>query len=327
MPGASRTDDLSRLDLNLLATLDAVLTEASVTRAAERLRLSAPTVSGNLSRLRAHFGDPLLARTGNAYHLTPLARRLATVVPGVVEATIRVFSTEPAFDPRTSQRNFVLSGTDYSYAVIGTRVEHHARAAAPGVQFSFVQHLPGEDDVDSLRAIDGMIIPHGLATENIPHVDVYEDRWVALVSNGTPVAQNGLRMDDLRSLPWVATYRSRDAQTPIGRQLQTVGIIPTIDCVVESFLALPYFVAGTDRIAIVQERLVQRLTASGDLVAVALPFESLPIVGALWWHPMHTDDPGHEWMRAQFVSQSRFTRLIQDSEGSGELVSLSTARS
>ncbi|MFF2773169.1 LysR family transcriptional regulator, partial [Streptomyces bacillaris] len=66
---------MSRLDLNLLIALDALLTERSVTRAAERLRLSQPALSASLSRLRIHFGDPILARRGNTYELTPLALR------------------------------------------------------------------------------------------------------------------------------------------------------------------------------------------------------------------------------------------------------------
>ncbi|MDN8907652.1 LysR family transcriptional regulator, partial [Staphylococcus aureus] len=66
---------LSRLDLNLLVALDALLTERSVTRAAERLHLSQPALSASLARLRNHFNDPILARRGNAYELTPLALR------------------------------------------------------------------------------------------------------------------------------------------------------------------------------------------------------------------------------------------------------------
>src|SRR6478736_9807851 len=76
---------LSRLDLNLLISLDALITERSVTRAAERLHLSQPTLSASLARLRTHFGDPLLARRGNSYDLTPLAARLADQVPTVLE--------------------------------------------------------------------------------------------------------------------------------------------------------------------------------------------------------------------------------------------------
>lgn len=302
---SSRTDDLSRLDLNLLTTLDAVLAEGSVTRAAQRLRLSTPTVSGNLARLRTHFGDPLLARSGNSYHLTPLARRLAALVPSVVDATLRVFSREPMFAPASSTRNFVLSGTDYSYAMIGAKVERNARVVAPSVHFTFIQHLRSSDDANALGSVDGMIMPHGLAAHSLPHIDVYSDRWVALVAGDARFVSTGLQLDDLRRQPWVVTYRSRDAQTPIGRQLQTMGITPKIDCVVESFLALPFFIAGTERIAIVQKGLSGLLTASGDLTVLPLPFDALPIVGALWWHPMHNEDPGHEWMRSQFAAHSQ----------------------
>jgi hypothetical protein len=97
---ASRTKDhiavtdnspLSRLDLNLLISLDALLTERSVTRAAERLHLSQPALSASLSRLRTHFGDPILARRGNTYELTPFAVRLTEHTTTALDAARRVF--------------------------------------------------------------------------------------------------------------------------------------------------------------------------------------------------------------------------------------------
>lgn len=63
------------------------------------------------------------------------------------------------------------------------------------------------------------------------------------------------------------------AFTPAARQLQTLGIEPQVQMVVESFLALPFLVAGTDRIALVQSHLVPRLTSAGDVRAVPCPYD------------------------------------------------------
>ena len=70
-------EQLANLDLNLLVSLDALLQERSVSRAAVRLGLSQPSLSASLARLRQHLRDDLLDRVGNRYELTPLATQLA----------------------------------------------------------------------------------------------------------------------------------------------------------------------------------------------------------------------------------------------------------
>ena len=87
------------LDLNLLVYLEAVLEEHNVTRAGERLRVSQPAVSQALSRLRKHFDDPLLVRTGRVSELTPLARSLYDDVTMTCRLAARVFAAQAAFDP------------------------------------------------------------------------------------------------------------------------------------------------------------------------------------------------------------------------------------
>ena len=129
---------LSRLDLNLLVSLDALLTERSVTRAAERLRLSQPALSASLARLRNHFNDPILARQGNTYELTPLASRLAEHTGSALDAARRVFESQAEWDPSVSTREFAVYGSDYAFATIGRRVSVLAARRAPGVRFRFL---------------------------------------------------------------------------------------------------------------------------------------------------------------------------------------------
>src|SRR3954447_20955369 len=89
--------NLARLDLNLLVSLDALLQQRSVTRAAAQMGLSQPALSASLARLRRHFDDELLTRVGNEYRLTPLAVQLRELVRIAMTGVERVFTAQPEF--------------------------------------------------------------------------------------------------------------------------------------------------------------------------------------------------------------------------------------
>lgn len=289
---------LSRLDLNLLVALDALLTERSVTKAAERLHLSQPALSASLARLRTHFNDPLLARRGNAYELTALAIRLADHTSTALESARRVFESQAEWAPESSTREFSIYGSDYGFATVGAAASALAAERAPGVRFRFMLHSPTIiDEVETrLRSVDGLLIPHGFLTE-LPFLDLWRDRWMVVASADNERAAAGLTMELLAASPWVFTYQSRTAFTSATRQLQQLGIEPRVDAVVESFLSLPHFIAGTHRLGLIQSGLA---TAALGLDGIRLfdpPFDATPVLNALWWHPVHTHDPEHAWMR------------------------------
>ncbi|WP_322410285.1 LysR family transcriptional regulator [Microbacterium invictum] len=297
---------LSRLDLNLLVSLDALLTERSVTRAAERLHLSQPALSASLARLRTHFGDPILARRGNTYELTPFAVRLSEHTTSALEAARRVFESQATWSPEESTREFSIYGSDYGFVTVGSVVSRLAAERAPGVRFRFMLHNPTivDDAATRLRSVDGMIIPHGPISDH-PFVDLWHDDWTALVATGNDEVGDELTRGQLADLPWVMTYQTRSAFTSAGRQVQQLGIEPRIEAIVESFLAMSHFIAGTRRIGIIQKAIAHLATRAGGVRAVGLPFVPTPLTNALWWHPVHGRDPEHGWMRDLFVEAGR----------------------
>src|SRR5690349_8785376 len=104
--------NLAGLDLNLMVSLDALLQQRSVTRAAAAMGLSQPALSGSLARLRRHFDDELLTRVGNDYRLTPLAVQLKDLVRVALSGAERVFAAQPHFDPASSTRDFTILVSD-----------------------------------------------------------------------------------------------------------------------------------------------------------------------------------------------------------------------
>lgn len=289
---------LSRLDLNLLTALDALLTEQSVSRAAQRLHLSQPALSASLSRLRTHFDDPLLVRRGNAYDLSPLAVRLADHVSGTLESARRVFEIQSEWNALDSTREFSIYMSDYGMATIAPIASRLAKAEAPGIRFRFLLHNPAivEDAAARLRYVDGIVIPHGFLTD-LPFTDLWHDDWVVVASASHRAAQAGLVFDDLADAEWVFTYQTSTAFTSAGRQLQQLGFEPNIEVVVESFLALPQFVVGTNRLGMVQRATARLIQHFDDVVILEAPFDATPLSNAMWWHPVHAADPAHAWMR------------------------------
>lgn len=297
---------LSRLDLNLLVALDALLTERSVTRAAERLHLSQPALSASLARLRTHFNDPILARRGNNYELTPLALRLTEHTTTALEAARRVFESQATWSPRDSTREFSVYGSDYGFATVGTAVSKLAAERAPGVRFRFMLHNPSivDDASNRLRAADGMVIPHGYLTD-LPYADLWRDDWVVVASESNEAIGDELSMELLGQLPWVFTFQTRTAFTSAARQLQQLGIEPRVEAVVESFLAMPHFISGTNRLGLLQAGLAPLAKQVSGIRILEAPFDATPVVNALWWHPVHNRDPEHAWMRGIFEEAAR----------------------
>ena len=297
---------LSRLDLNLLVALDALLTERSVTRAAERLHLSQPALSASLARLRTHFNDPILARRGNNYELTPLALRLTEHTTTALEAARRVFESQATWSPRDSTREFSIYGSDYGFATVGTAVSKLAAERAPGVRFRFMLHNPTivDDASNRLRAADGMVIPHGYLSD-LPYVDLWRDEWIVVASESNEAIGDELSMELLGQMPWVFTFQTRTAFTSAARQLQQLGIEPRVEAVVESFLALPHFISGTNRLGLLQAGLAPVARQVSGIRILAAPFDATPVVNALWWHPVHSRDPEHAWMRSIFEEAAR----------------------
>jgi DNA-binding transcriptional LysR family regulator len=296
--------NLANLDLNLLVPLDALLRERSVTRAAASLGLSQPSLSSSLARLRRHFRDELLVRVGNSYELTPLAVQLRRRTEVALISVERAFAAEPTFDPATSQREYRIVASDYPMAVLGGQVGRMMAERAPGMRLRY-ERLTGDvvaGAPDTLRNIDALVLPHGFIT-GVPHLDLFSDTWMCLVSSDNSRVGDVLTIEDLNELPWVLTFHSATAFTTAAHQLRMLGVQMRVQVVVESFLVLPFLVAGTDRIGLVQAHLVPRLAA--DVRALPCPYDVVPLIEAMWWHPVYSADPEHAWLRAVFVEAGK----------------------
>ncbi|MEU2355425.1 LysR family transcriptional regulator [Streptomyces misionensis] len=294
----AETAHLHGLDISHVHALHALLSERSVTGAAQRLGRTQPTLSAALARLRRHFSDELLTRVGNHYQLTPFAEQLRPLAALAVSAVERVFAAEAEFDPATSERVFSIVSSDYGISVVGAALVARLQERAPGtcVRFEPVTPESLSRNPDFYRTLDGVLMPHGYI--DLPRqIDLYHDRWVCVVAADNPLVGDRLTMQDLNTLPWVTTFHDPLGRAPAWRQMELLGVTPRVCGIVDSFLAMPRLARAGQCIALVQNRLVEPIADSLGVRVLECPFDAVPLVEAFWWHPMYDGDSGHRWFR------------------------------
>lgn len=308
---------LANIDLNLLVILRELLREQNVTRAAERVGVTQPAASAALARLRRHFDDDLLERTRGGFVLSPLGRQLSGQIEPLCLGLERLFAPEPAFRPEDSRQEFTIMTMDYVLVALGERFSRALHDAAPQVRLH-VPVLKGSlpaDLVESLREMDGIIsAPKAeFKTEQIRGQELFRDRWVCVVDTANPVGDH-LELADLERMPWVIPNQPGGvypASSPLGPLLSRLSSQPRVAVRVDSYSATPYFVAGTDRVAVMQRRLAATFADRPDLRILECPGDPPPIVEVFWWHRRRTDDAAHTWLRSVLAEASRPLREEQ----------------
>lgn len=288
--------ELPALDLNLIVVLHALLEERNVTRAGERVGLSQPATSAALARLRRHFDDPLLERSGSHYALTPVAHGLRAELGDTVERLTRLLTAQPRFAPESSTRCFRVHCSDSVLTVLGPALVTAVHSAAPQVQLD-IRPVDAEiihDPHAVLGDTDALVMARGLLSD-LPSLDLYADRWVCVAWEGNTVTPAVLSAADVPRTRWIVPFGPSPLASPADAHLAALGLDRHSAVTVQSFTALGRLVIGTDLLALVHER-VLRTSPDVPLRRVTLPAPMPELHQAAWWHPSRQLDPGHRWL-------------------------------
>src|SRR5918992_3505931 len=176
---------MARPDLNLLLTLDVLLAEGSVARAAQRLRLSPSAMSRALARLRETTGDPLLVRAGRGLVPTPRALELRGRVGQLVQDAEAVLRPAETLNLKQLVRTFTLRTRDGFVENFGPDLIARVGKEAPGVRLRFLQKA----DKDSAPLRDGSVdLETGVVGETTgPELRaqaLFRDRFIGVVRKG-----------------------------------------------------------------------------------------------------------------------------------------------
>ena len=287
--------------MNLLVALDALLQEGSVTRAAERLGLSAPAMSHALARLREQLDDPVLVRAGRSMVPTPRADALRPRVRTLVAEAHALMSKERAFAAADLEQVFRVHATDHVLAVLGPTIDRMAAAEAPRVALRFLPNTA--DDAVQLRQGD-VDLAVGIYGELPPEIRIRQlltDRFVCVVRADHPTVGRRMTLDRFVALEHIQIAPRGRPGSYLDDMLAQRGRRRRIARQVPYFLAGLLLVAQTDYVLTVSERIAAALGARLGLRTLAPPLALKPYALSLIWHPRMDGDPAHRWLRALFV--------------------------
>lgn len=297
--------DIRTLDLNLLKTLDALLDERNVTRAAQRLSLTQPAVSGMLNRLRDYFDDPLFVRTPHGIVPTLRARAMAAPIKQIL-SDINILLKPAQFDPLTETLTFTVAATDYALKAVIVPFIAALRARAPGIRVRVVPVEPEQLTTQFEQGkIDLALLTPDSTPDNLHNRPLYNEEYVCLMRHDHPDAHQALTLDRFCALEHVlVSYKGENFWGVTDDALADVGRKRQIGLSVSSFLVLPDILAISEMIAVVPARLAY---TDPRMHVVSPP---LPIAGftkSMAWHERTHRDAAHQWLRnlVHATSQSK----------------------
>jgi DNA-binding transcriptional LysR family regulator len=287
---------MSTPDLNLLITLNALLTEGSVARAARRLRLSPSAMSRALARLRETLGDPLLVRAGRGLVPTPRALELRAQVGQLVGEAEAVLRPTDGPDLKTLVRTFTMRSSDGFVENFGPALLARVGEEAPHVRLRFVQksskdNAPLRDGTVDLET--GVV---GAATDpELRMLELFRDRFVGVVRAGHPLSRGRMTPARYAAGRHIQVSRRADDRGPIDEALKESGLERELATIVGGFSTALALARRTDLIATVPERHTGQLREGMHSFSLPVPVPEITV--SLLWHPRLHADPAHRWLR------------------------------
>jgi DNA-binding transcriptional LysR family regulator len=287
-------------DLNLLVTLDVLLAEGSVARAARRLRLSPSAMSRALARLRDVTGDPLLVRAGRGLVASPRALELREKVRQLVQDAEAVLRPTEILDLGELSRTFTVRTSDGFVETYGPALMARLANEAPRVRLRFVQKLDRdsthlrEGRADLETGVIGQITSPEVRTQAL-----FADRFVGAVRLGHPAIRKTKPMlTQYVAQRHVLASRRGIVAGPIDEALGARGMEREIALIVSGFGAALAVARETDLVASVPERHTSYLREG--MLTFALPIDVAQFTVSMLWHPRMDGDPAHRWLRGCF---------------------------
>lgn len=283
-------------DFNLLVTLDAVLAEGSVARAARRLRLSPSAMSRALARLRETTGDPLLVRAGRGLVPTPRAIELREKVRQIVQDGEAVLRPAEKLDLKNLVRTFTLRTSEGFVENFGPDLIARLDDEAPGVRLCFVQ----KPDKDSKPLRDGIIdLETGVVEKTTaPELRVqalFRDHYIGAVRIRHPLSKGEITPSRYAAGRHIVVSRDGLDKGPIDEALLGFGLERKVATIVGGFSTALGLARASELIATVPERHTGNLRVG--MHSFSLPFTLPGFTVSLLWHPRLDADPAHRWLR------------------------------
>jgi DNA-binding transcriptional LysR family regulator len=290
------------IDLELLVTLEALLTDGNVTRVARRLHLSQPTVSVRLGKLRRLFDDPLLVAGPRG--MQPTARGVALLGPlrDALHGVERMLSAETPFDPATASLTWRVAASDNAQFAILMPVMKRLRRLAPGIRVAVHALVPAAVAAMAERGdIDIALLSADIVPQNLRSRTLYTEEYRMLARKPHPLLNGPVTLATFCQLDHiVVSPEGGGFKGPTDTLLEARRRKRRVVLSVPHFLLVPDLVRQSDMVAMLPARLLAR--PMQGLQVLDPPLQPPGFDMAMAWHERMHADPAQAWLRGQVVA-------------------------
>jgi len=287
-----------RYDLNLLPVFTVLMEERNVTRAAERLGITQPSLSNALNRLREMLHDPLFIRERYGMQPTQKAEELAPVITAALASLDGVVLGQQAFDPAKANQLITIAPNSYVEFVLVPALVAKLRERAPGIRLRFTPY--GSDLVET-GVVSGMTAmalgrisdpPDNLIVQHLT-----DDGLACIVRADHPQIDNKISKRQYEQLKHVNVLPPGRLRAGLFQALQRTGLKREVVVSVTNFLAVPEVVAVTDYCATLPRLICRHLVRDARLKVLPAPVDLGTFPMEMAWHTRYRHDPAHRWLR------------------------------
>ncbi len=289
---------LSSIDLNLLVALEALLVEASVTKAAARLHLTQSATSHTLTRLREVLNDPVLVRQGRGMVLTPRAIEIKKRLPELLVDIDRLISDTPNFDPYQVERSFhVATGNIATIAV--TIIDGFLAAAARFPKIDIQLALLDQDYPVRLAngELDLALVSVSDPAPKLPSTIVTSEPMTCIARKEDAPALQNLSLEDFAGIPHLRVANGTRELDGLTAKLASLGLERNVAFSVADFLHAPLHIVSGPLIAVVPCRYATFVKRWIPIETFTPPIELDNFLVHMVWHERADQDPASRWAR------------------------------
>lgn len=290
------------VDLNLLGVFDAIMTERSITKAAERLAMTQPAVSNAVNRMRHTYGDPLFVKNGRGIQPTPKALMLWQQVREPLHH-LREAVDPPEFDPARAIRRFRIATSDVMAQLIWLPLRQLIEREATGIDVHAVPYTIQGGPRQLMNAeVDLSIGLFGEDERDLRTSWLFDSHYLCAMRREHPLADGPMTLKKFVKADHLLVSLSGDASSEVDVVLSQLGLRRRVAMTVNQFSLVPELLRETNLVALVPRSTAGCSLFHSQLYVTEAPVELPQKRISMAWHARHDRDPGHAWLRQQVAA-------------------------
>lgn len=283
--------------LQELMVFHAILSNGSITAAADALGVSQSSVSKQLKTLRRYFGDELFVRSGRGMAATNKALSIAPQISNLI-GSFEALNGEIEFEPRDIERNFVISTTDEVQHFLLPQLMTRIATESPKsrIIFKVLERDYAAKQLES-GSVDLAIMPNWHVPDHLKQKKLFSDDFVVIFREGHPLQGRKLTLKQYLSASHMMVSPLGSAFGPIDEILTSYGHKRFVSLAIPYFMQVSDALSGSDLILTLQRRACEELIKNHSLSITDLPLKVRPVDYYQFWHKRYDKDSTNRWLR------------------------------